>query len=90
MGAKLFHSDGHRRMVRHVEANSRFSLFANVPKNFPIRGIFVMPVSCAVVCHMWNTIVILCDNINIYEAFSEAFATQYFNGSYLLRGLFRQ
>jgi hypothetical protein len=57
-----------------------------------------MPVSCAVVCHTWNTIVIVCDdddddydddddnnnNNNNCEACSEAFATQFFIGSNLL------
>ena len=37
-----------------------------------------MPVSCAALCHIWFTIVILCDNINIYEAYLEAFVTQFF------------
>ena len=84
MGAKLFHVDRHRCMVRHAEGNSGFSYFANVPKNCPIRGIFVMPVSYAVVCHTLNTVVFLCDNTNIYEACLEAFATQFIIGSNLL------
>ena len=67
MGTRLFHMDCSGCRVRHTEAISRFVVRERAKKNFPIRGIFVMRVSCAVVFHTWNTIVILCDVKNIMK-----------------------